>query len=205
MRIKSVLPFATEFPVKRFSNKAAFPSEVFAWLRGMKDSEVLSSSSEREFDGENVYLVAGSGEELRLRELQGEGDWIAVGFQHDVPDDQGRTWRTEAVLRRGENVADYDILRLRTQCLAKISGAVLESPKKPYIVKALLNGGWGALDGILNVCDQPLWLNDNQTSAEIARQIADGVASVFLPIVYVSAGAESRWPLTKKAASKACL
>lgn len=197
MRIIPMLPFATEFPIKRSGNKADLPAEVFAWLRGMRASTVLNSTSERELDGENVYLFSESGEELRMRELKRESDWAALGFQHDMPDDQGRVWRTEAVLRRGEGDAEEDLIRFRTQCLAKRPGAFLETPKKPYLVKALLKEGWGGLDGEIDVCDEPLWLEDDGEDVVLAELILSGKASRWLPIVYVSATAHGAWLLTR--------
>ncbi|WP_165895215.1 hypothetical protein [Sphingomonas sp. PP-CC-3G-468] len=190
-------PFATEFPVKRFDNRAAFPSEVFAWLRGMRSSRILSSTVQRELEDENVHLIAGSGEELRVRELTQEGVRVAVGFQHDMPDDQGRTWRTEAVLRRGAIDAEQDVIRFRTQCLAKRPGAFLESPKKPFLIKALLKEGWGGIDGEIEVLDEPLWLEDDDEDVALAELILDGEASRWLPIIYVSATEGDRWLLTK--------
>ncbi len=195
-------PFATEFPVKRSANKAQFLAEVFAWLRGMRASTILNPASERELDGENVYLVSGSGEELRMRELKHESDWAAIGFQHDMPDDQGRVWRTEAVLRRSENDTQEDLIRFRTQCLAKRPGAFLETPKKPYLVKALLKEGWGGLDGEIDVCDEPLWLEDDEEDVALAKLVLSGQASRSLPIVYVSATGHDEWLLSQDEIAK---
>ena len=89
--------FATEFPVKSNVNRAAFVSEVIAWLRGMRDSSVLSSGSESDLDEENAVLRSSSGEELRVRELRQNDVWNAIGFRHDFPDGEGRLWRTEGV------------------------------------------------------------------------------------------------------------
>ncbi|POF63665.1 hypothetical protein CFR73_03780 [Novacetimonas maltaceti] len=195
-------PFATEFPVKHSENKAAFPAEVVAWIKGIRNSEVLTAASEREFDGENVYLVAGSGEELRMRALKHESDWVAIGFQHDMPDDQGRIWRTEAVLRRSKDDTDQDLIRFRTQCLAKRPGAFLETPKKPYLVKALLKDNWGGFDKDIEVCDEPLWLEDNGDDLALAKLILDGHATKWLPVVYVSATGRNRWRLTEDQINK---
>ena len=189
-------PFATEFPVKRFDNKAAFPSEIFAWVRGMRGSTVLSSASKRELEDENVYLIAASGEELRVRDLTQAGVRVAVGFQHDMPDDRGRVWRTEAVLLRGANDSEQDVVRFRTQCLAKRPGAFLESPKKPFLIKGLLKEGWGGLDGEIEVCDEPLWLEDDDEDVTLAELILDGKASLRLPIIYVSACEGDQWLLS---------
>lgn len=194
MRNERMQPFATEFPIKSLDNKAAFPAEVFAWLGGMRDSKVLDATSERELENENVHLVAETGEELRMRELKSDGEWTAVGFQHDIPDRQGRLWRTEAVLRRDKDGA---FVRFKTQCLARHAGAFLETPKKPYLVKALLNAEWGGVDGEIDVLDEPLWLDDSEDDITLAQAIGSGVATRWLPVVYVSATGDQEWVLTK--------
>jgi hypothetical protein len=100
------------------------------------------------------------------------------------------------VLRRGEVNAEQDLIRFRTQCLAKHPGAFLETPKKPYIVKALLKELWGGLDGEIDVCDEPLWLDDNDEDLALAERVISGTASSRLPIVYASATGHEHWLLT---------
>lgn len=198
----SMLPFITEFPILRSSNKAAFPAEVFAWLRGMAGSTVLNSTSEREFDGENVHFITSTGEELRMRELVSDGEWKAIGFRHDMPDEQGRVWRTEAVLRRGGDDILHDLIRIRTQCLAKQAGAIVQTPKKPFLIKSLLSGEWGGVDGELCVCDKPFWLGENEEDLDLAKLVLHGKASEFLPIVYISATGDERWLFNKSEIEK---
>ncbi|PYD49262.1 hypothetical protein [Novacetimonas pomaceti] len=202
VHFEEMQPFSTEFPVKLPDNKAAFPSEVLIWLRGMRNSKVLTSASEHELDGENVYLIASSGEELRMRELKREDNWVAVGFQHDIPDNQGRVWRTEAVLRRDEDDFDQALIRFRTQCLAKQPGAFLETPKKPYLVKTLLRKHWGGADSEIEVCDEPLWLEDNDDDLALAILILCGKATRWLPVIYVSATGNDEWVLTQDEITK---
>ncbi|OWK33171.1 hypothetical protein [Sphingomonas dokdonensis] len=197
-----MLPFATEFPVKQSNNKAAFAAEVFAWLRGMRHSQILAASSERELDGENVFLTAKGGEELRMRELRRGDDWDAIGFRHDMPDEQGRIWRTEAVLKRSLEQSGDDVVRLRTQCLAARPGAVLQSPKKPYLIKGLLKGSWGGIDGQIEVCDEPLWLEDSAEDLDLAEAIISGTGSQWLPIVYISAIGFEEWRLSENEIEK---
>jgi hypothetical protein len=189
-------PFSTEFPVKHNDNKAAFAAEIFAWLRGINGSNVLTATSGRELDGENVYLVAESGEELRMRELKRGSEWEAIGFQHNIPDNQGRVWRTEAVLRRAGGDAGDDLIRFRTQCFAKEPGAFLASPKKPYLVKSLLKSAWGGLDGDVEVCDTPLWLKNEDDDLAFAKRIIEENASRWLPVVYISSIDHDSWLLS---------
>ncbi|MGA1806248.1 hypothetical protein VHN57_15215 [Sphingobium sp. WW5] len=167
----------------------------------MRQSTILDSSA-HELDGENVYLIATGGEELRMRGLRHEEEWEAIGFRHDLPDGQGRIWRTEAVLKRGSADDSQDLVRFRTQCIAGRPGAFLETPKKPFLIKALLKNGWGAEDGEIEVCDEPLWLEDDDADLKLANIILAGRGSKSLPIIYISATGDGEWLLTEDAIEK---
>ncbi|WP_162936401.1 hypothetical protein [Pannonibacter phragmitetus] len=187
--------FSTEFPVQARSNHAAFVAEILAWLRGMRHQTVLSSSSEKELDGTNVHLRSATGEELRMRELHSADGWTAVGARHDLPDNLGRLWRSECVLRRGAAESGQDLVRIRTQCLATKAGAKLEIPKKPYLIKELIRNRWGGKDLELEISDQPIWLANSDVGLSTARAITLGEASKWLPVLYVSSVEKSVWLL----------
>lgn len=197
-----MLPFSTEFPVIPSNNRAAFVAEVLAWIRGMKHQTVLSSKSEAELDGANVHIRSNTGEELRMRELRTGDGWTAIGIRHDFPDDRGRVWRTECVLKRGAAEGGQDLVRLRTQCIAKTPGARLDAPKKPYLIKALLKNGWGGKDQQFNVTDQPVWIEKNDAGLASAKSVTLGEAARWLPSVYVSATGVSSWLLSRQQIEK---
>lgn len=199
-----MLQFSSEFPVRPSDNRAAFVSEVVAWIRGMRHQTVLSSDSEAELDGANVHIrsTTGTGEELRMRELRSSEGWSAIGARHDLPDDLGRVWRTECVLKRSAAEGGQDLVRLRTQCIAKTPGARLDTPRKPYIIKALLQNGWGGTDQIFRVTDQPVWLESSDDGLATAKSVTLGEAAKWLPTVYVSATGNSSWLLSQQEIEK---
>lgn len=197
-----MLPFATEFPVLPEANRGAFVAEVIAWIRGMEHQTVLSSSSDAELDGTNVHIRSSTGEELRMRELQMDEDWSAIGIRHDLPDDLGRVWRTECVLKRDAAEGGQDVVRLRTQCIATTPGARLDTPRKPYLIKALLKNGWGGRDQQLIVTDQPVWIENNDAGLASAKSVTLGDAAKWLPSVYVSAIGVSSWLLSQREIEK---
>lgn len=133
-----MLPFSTEFPVHPSDNRSAFVAEVIASIRGMQHQTVLSSRSEAELDGANVHVRSANGEELRMRELQTSGGWSVIGIRHDLPDDLGRAWRTECVLKRAAAEGGQDLVRLRTQCIATTPGAQTRHPKKAILDQGAL-------------------------------------------------------------------
>jgi hypothetical protein len=197
-----MFPFSTEFPVRPNSNRAAFVAEVVGWLRGMERQTVLSGKSEAELDGANVHIRSDSGEELRMRELRSVQGWFAIGARHDLPDNQGRLWRTECVMRRGAADQGQDLVRLRTQCLAVEPGARIETAKRPYLIKAMLRDGWGGIDKSFEVKDQPYFLKSNDEGLSTAKAVTYGQASKWLPTVYVSSTGNSAWLLSKREIEK---
>jgi hypothetical protein len=143
----------TEFPVKPISDRGAFVAQVISWLRGMNNSTVLDNPGESDLGGDTAHIRSLSGEELRLREFGYDSNFDAIGFRHDFPDSEGRLWRTEAVLRRAKSSDRQDLIRLRTECIARRPGAHLDPPRKPYLIKMILQDGWGGKDSELSVSD----------------------------------------------------
>ena len=190
-----MLPFSTEFPVIANQNRAAFLAEVIAWLRGNKASTVLSGGSEKELEGENAHIISTTGEELRIREIRENEKRVALGFRHDLPDADGRIWRTDGVLK-AQGAGKHDLLRLRAHCRAARPGVKLEIPKKTYLIKALLKGGWGASDGEVQVSDEPIWLHDDERGIALASKVTNGDFARWLPVIYVSATDSGRWALS---------
>lgn len=197
-----MIVFSTEFPVVASENRAAFVAEILAWLRGMQHQTVLSQNADAELDGSNVLLRSPGGEELRMRELKTDDIWSAIGIRHDFPDNKGRAWRTDCVLQRDAADDGQDLVRLRTQCIAKEAGAFLEPPRKPYLIKALLKGSWGGVDQGFTVSDRPIWLTDNDQGIATATAITLGKAAKWLPTVYISAKDGGDWLLSRNAIEK---
>lgn len=187
--------FSTEFPVEGDAGMAGFVAQVVTWLRGAESSTVITAASSDDLDGDAPHLRTASGEELRFRRLASEAGSEAIGFRHDLPDDKGCIWRTEAVLLADAPDAARKLIRVRTQCLAATAGARLNTPRKPYLIKSLLAAGWGATDGLWRVADHPHWLSRDDLAT--ATMTVIGEASECLPCIYVSATGDSAWCLTR--------
>jgi len=193
---------ATEFPVNPISDRGAFVAQVIGWLRGASYSTVLDEPRDAELGGDAAHIRAPNGEELRLRELGSDGVLEAMGFRHEFPDKEGRLWRTEAVLRRSISGNGQDLVRIRTECVARRPGVRLEFPRKPYLVKMILQDGWGGKDGELSVSDRPLWVTDDEAGLKTAKAVTIGEASRYLPVIYVSAMGASNWLLSPDQTNK---
>lgn len=197
MLIVNMRVFATEFPVAATATRASFVANVVAWLRGTNYSKVLEKDAEVELNTDFSHLKTATGEELLLREVLDDSAPLAIGIRHQIPDDRGRLWRTEAVLKFADKSFEHNLVRIRTQCLAKELQAPLEFPKKPYLVKSLLTDLWGGTDGKLTVTDKPIWLGTSEEYIELATAVVTGAASKFLPVVYISAIGDNEYEISK--------
>lgn len=184
--------FAKEFPTTVVLTQAAFTAEVIGWLRGGRGSRILAEATEQDLDGDAPLLRAASGETLAMLRLAGEADTFALGFRHDLPDAENRIWRTEGVLRRSDDVSNT-ILRIRGQCIAAASVAHLQPPRRPHLIRALLERGIGGRDGVLQIQTTPHLLRDTEDDQLLASDITEGKATRHPPVVYVSALSANRW------------
>lgn len=191
-----MLSFATEFPVKRLNNKAAYVSQIIAWLKGTNYSNIFDNPETTDLDSDTVNLKSNNGETITIRELEKNNEIIAIGFRYDYEDKEGRLWRTESVIKRSD-IEEIDIARFRTQCIAKSPEAIIETPRKPYLIKNILQDEWGTLDGLIETSEAPILLSDDAKGLDIAEAITKGTASRFLPIIYVSALAPRKWTLSE--------
>lgn len=189
--------FTTEFPIKPIGSRAIFVGQIVAWLQGTSYSTVFDEACDTDLDGETGQIRTRTGEELRLREFQDDGVLKAIGFRHDFPDQGGRLWRTEAIVSRFSENDQHDVFRLRTQCIARDPGIHLPFPKKPYFIKSILQDSWGASDDTILVDDKPVWIQDDDSGLTMAEAIVSGLASKYLPVLYISSIAANSWPLSR--------
>ena len=194
--------FSTEFPIKKQVSRPLFISQIFAWLRGTTYSGVFEKESAIDEYGNSAFIVSESGEELRILEGQDDGKIADIGFRHDYADEYNRLWRTEGTITRSKEQADQDVFRIRTQCIAKKAGSIVDSPRKPYIIKLILQDDWGEKDGIFKTQDTPHFLRGNSECINSAAKIVDGTATFFLPILYVSSVDKHKWSLNQKELEK---
>lgn len=164
---------------------------MIGWLRGIRDSRVLASAHERDLDQDAPFLRTPDGETPAM--LRFSGDALrAIGFRHDLPDKEGRVWRTEGVLSHAL-AGPTRLLRIRGQCIAASGVARLEPPRRPHIVRAILERGAGGRDGQLAVQTAPHRLSSDDDGSLLAAEIIAGRASQRLPVIYVSAPGQGRW------------
>lgn len=181
--------FASEFPVSSSIDKAKFVAAVLAWLRGIKKSTVLSTFDTKEIHDDDVWLETPTGETLSLKSYE-DHQKAAFGARHELPDADGRRWRTECVLFK---LQDQAYLRVRGQCVTTNPEAGTVAPLKPHLITQSIEDGWAVSDGQLAIQSNPHHLSKQDLPT--ASAVIAGNATSFLPCIYVSRNNDNSLPL----------
>lgn len=171
--------FSTCFPINKSISNNDFISLSVSWLNGVKSSKVFKDNLIDELHDDQVTIKTDDGEQLQFKTINCD-DYSAIGLQHEIPDVDGRIWRTECVVTRGTNVW----VHVRGQCIIANVGAVHMRPKKPYLIKMMLHDGWASIDGNHIIDNRPHKISENEV--ELAQRIICGTELGTLPQIYVS-------------------
>ncbi|MBL4629221.1 MAG: hypothetical protein JKY00_14530 [Roseicyclus sp.] len=170
---------ATELPAATDITKAKFVAGIVAWVRGIKNSNVLASGELVDVYEDEVVYEHPSGEKLALRSYE-DAQTTCFGSRLEIPDNAGRIWRTECVYTR---FTDAAFLRVRGQCVATSYDAKVKTPKKPHIIRQAIDDGWVIPDGFLELKLEPNELADD---VSLVAACINGDAVASLPVVYIS-------------------
>ena len=172
--------FSTEFAVSCEITRAQFAAQAIAWVKGMTGTSLFTQKNALSDFSDEATIVASSGEVLTLKECK-VSDGFVIGARHEIPDAEGRIWRSEVTLTSRSPCA---ALRIRTQCIIASDGARAQVPKKPYFIKLAIDDGWPAIDAEFSLNQMATVLRDEQLT--LAASIINGSISAQLPVVYIS-------------------
>lgn len=175
-----MLSFATEFPVKSGRQLADFLDCVRQWIlgsphTGFAESDLTPMLSESEW-------VARKGNES-IHLLQFGVSELASAAVRYVRTDNDLQWTTTLVFSATTSDA---LVATRIMCESTHPAVRLPQAKKPVVLRVLLEGLGGGVDGPLQVADAPHLLGSSDIG--IAADLLVGRASCRLPVVYLSAG-----------------
>lgn len=180
-----MIVWATEFPIPSSTNPDAILSLATTWLKGSPHLPFRNIDFPMVGEGE-TGAVDSNGHTVRLSRIGTEDNWW-VGCRHAWNELSHREWTTEIVACGSPSGARIGV---RLDCNMLAVGLDLPRPKKPYVLKLLLETLGGGADSWLTVDDEPTYLNESQVGD--AAAVIEATTSVALPIVYVSAGADHR-------------
>ena len=177
--------WATEFPAPVGTDPNAILTVAEGWLRGSphhpwRDFDLPSIS-----DGETIRTEHEGQVVQRVRASMDVSQWS--GLRHTWTEHSKRDWTTDVIAWATESAT---MIAVRLECNLLAAGLTLPRPRKPYVVKLLLEQFSGGTDSWLVVRDQPATLAEAQVND--AAAIILGTTAVTLPIVYVSCGPGDR-------------
>lgn len=178
-----MLKFNTLFPVKSDASIDGLISIANTWILGSPHSrlneEVIEQNNElheweHKVDNEVLSCIHGATENI-----------TSFGLRYSKSENELR-WVTDII---GAKNGDKFLVSIQVSCDATNPGAYIPDPKKPYIVKQLLEKIGGGADSDLVVQDSPYYLKDSEI--DFAANLIDGPSNLDLPIVYVSSGGKN--------------
>lgn len=172
-----MLSFCTEFPVDE-GGAEKFRASVAKWLGESPHSDLAFDEVFALSATNSGYLQRGNFE-LSCIAVECEGR-TAAGFKYNLRDD-GVDWSTTVCFDSNE-VDSWVSVRTERHALEAVP--FLPEAKKPLVVRNLMAGLGGGVDGELRVLDAPHLLSDRDV--DMVVRLLNGDSDHHLPIVYVS-------------------
>lgn len=140
------------------------------WRMDMFAERPSNNIAEYNNDGQTVNIASVSFDNKK---------W--VGLKHKWVENNERNWTTEIV-----GFESPDLLRVSVQlyCHLVRPGLHLPRPKKPFIVKQIIQHFGGGCDGLLTISDQPFLLKEADVYE--AAKLISGKGGNNLPVIYAS-------------------
>lgn len=114
-----------------------------------------------------------------MRVTLDEQSW--AGLRQSWIEKGNKEWVTDTVAHEKDGVVWVSV---RLHCNLLTPGSRLPTPKKPYLIKVLLQRLGGGYDGILPIDADPVRLREDEV--DVAAGYMTGTARNRLPVVYVS-------------------
>ena len=180
-----MIVWATEFPLPSGTAPDAVLELCKQWLSGSPHLPFRKVSFPNVPSGESSSLEV-EGHTVRFARVESDGSWW-IACQHIWTEYGKREWTTEVVAHGTPAGASIGV---RLDCNLLTAGLSLPVPKKPYIVKLILETFGGGADSWLTVDDAPTEISEAQVNE--AAAIIEGTTRISLPVVYVSAHSSHR-------------
>lgn len=172
--------FFSEFPINSSIDMETLILQGIEWIAGSPHSEISEEElSEalthtewhQEYDSEHVALKRAK-----------TSDYELAGIKYDRFEESGVTWSTTVI---GEKRVNDFWVGIRISCETSNLAKKLPKPKKPYIIKQLVEKYSGGKDGNLVISSDPIILKNSEI--DFAASLLRGEAGNKLPIIYLSA------------------
>jgi hypothetical protein len=172
-----------EFPVSDTALIEEFLEASLNWARQIRHTRLFEKTASPTLSERDEFILEQGDESLHFKKWIGDGQ-EAAGLRYARGDDaQGVIWTTECVMTLAPETSS---VILRGSCLAQRPDATTHQPKKPQLVRLLLDAGLGGHDAEMQVRLTPHDLLTDDT--DLHEDIRYGRAAHALPIILVSRG-----------------
>lgn len=151
-------------------------SPHFKWTQALVPKSEMGHVVSVPHDGQTISVG-------RVTSTQGDH----FGFRHEWRDADRRDWITEIV---GFHCGDMFLIGVHLHCQTTAPGIRVPTPKKPYVVRQILDDLGGDIDGEFHVSDQPRMLGECEV--DVAKRVLTGETHHHLPVIYVSSTWQNR-------------
>ncbi len=174
-----MLKFSTLFPIDNDASIEKLIDVAQKWIVGSPHSQ-LTDDELSEYAGQEEWQHQVGSETLSIIEANTD-NYISAGVRYQKQESELR-WVTDIV---GTKLKSGFYVSVQVSCDTNNPAAYIPGPKKPYIVRQLLDSIGNGEDGELSVTDSPHFLSNSDI--ELASSLIQGASGVQLPVVYVSA------------------
>lgn len=183
-----MLVWSTQFPIL----PNCTPDDLLAlcrkWLTGSPHAKWTNNEIPSTTDGDITTASKGF-DTIAVTKIRHSNETYC-GFRHQWQDTDRRDWATEIC---GWYSGNRFLVGIHLHCSTADTGIPLPLPKKPYIVRQILEEIGGDIDGDFQVSDQPQTLAESEV--DIAARLMEGETDHHLPVIYASSTWRNEPPL----------
>lgn len=149
------------------------------WITGSPHATWTSGQIPAAQEGETTTADE-HGQRIAVARITDSGNEF-FGFRHHWRDAENREWITEII---GWRARSSFLVGVHLDCQTSGVGVRVPDPKKPYIVRQILEELGGDVDGEFEVSSEPRFLAENEL--DVAQRVLNGTTRHYLPVIYVS-------------------
>ena len=174
-----MLVWSTQIPILPTRTIDELASLCAKWITGSPHSSWTIDRVPAASEGE-IVATDHDGQKISVgRITSGENEFF--GFRHHWRDAENREWITEIMGWRAKSTF---LVGVHLDCQTSGVGVRVTEPKKPYIVRQILEELGGDMDGEFQVSSDPRILTEGEI--DIAKRVLTGETRHYLPVIYIS-------------------
>ena len=174
-----MLVWSTQIPILPSRTIDDLAGVCTKWITGSPHASWTTDQVPLTKEGETIAADKHGQRIAVARTTDGGNEFF--GFQHHWRDDEHREWITEIV---GWRAQSRFLVGVHLECQTTGIGVRVPDPKKPYIVRQILEELGGDVDGEFEVTSEPRFLAESEL--DVAERVINGTTRHYLPVIYVS-------------------